>query len=436
MLAHTPGYVDQLPTLGLLLKGVGEGEVNGLSLTSAQGRHILAWSVKNPFGETEGFVLMDLPWMELERLRAEGRNHLILGISGISVGFLILSMGLFRLSCRDLELSLGEMDHCTDRLLAGQDCVFQRSRSSPMAAAFTELARRLGRIEQSLITPPEQTQGSQGFFSNSNFRVRILSGTLLLLLGSCVASTTVGYLIFRDIYLPVLYSESRIIGHSLVDLVSEMHAHGIPVEGMKGVERIFSDLMTGYPQIAAIGLYDAKGRRLHALQRPGLDLPPASSGTQARDGSLSITIPISDQQTLIGMIRLDEVPHFFAKRLLDIALDVIALLVVSVLIAAELLTFIVRFLVAVPIEGLLRELRGEPPLAYAVPAILAYSVIHRIGLKIRSLLAQVPTVPPQPGMPALQANSSSLMPSVRPPVSGGVRRRLVLVLFSALCGNP
>lgn len=416
LLAHTHGHAERFPSLAPLVKNIGQGEVDGLSLTSAHGHRMLVWSIENPFGETDGFVLLELPWADLQRIQDQGRRHLIIGIGGIVLGFLIFSLGLFRLICRDLERSLEEMDECTDRLLAGQGCVFRHPISKRLASAFADLVRRMGRVEQLPAPIPQGSSG--GIFRGSNFRTRILAGALLLLLGSCTASTTVGYLIFHDLYLPVLYSQSRIIGQSLGDLINEMHGHGIPLSKMAGTERIFSDLLGGFPQIAAIGLYDAQGKRLHALQRTGADLPPASLGAQGLDDPLSVTVPISFGGNLIGMIRLDKMPHFFAKRLLDIALDVIALLVVSILIASELLTFMVRFLVTVPMEGLLQAFRGESSLSNTLPSILAFSVIHRIGQKIRSLVERAPPQQPTADTPVLTptTRSSPLMPYVRPPL--------------------
>jgi hypothetical protein len=261
--AHTQGHLGRPPALGSLLAGIGNGEVNGLSVTGAEGQRFLVWSVKNPFGDTEGFVLMALPWGDLRGLVAQGRERLVLGIAALLGVGLLLSLGLFRLLCRDLEVSLGTMDRCADALLAGQRCIPRLRGSGQMESAFMELASRLGQLEPVAdgAGPPQPRPGRIG---RINFRARILAGALLLLLGSCVASTTVGYLIFRDIYLPVLYSQSRIIGQSLGELVSEMRAHGIPVARMEGMGRIFADLLVGFPQIAAIGLYDAQGRRLHA----------------------------------------------------------------------------------------------------------------------------------------------------------------------------
>ncbi|KOR29088.1 hypothetical protein TI03_03190, partial [Achromatium sp. WMS1] len=317
IITHTPEHKTHNISISPLLANFEPGkDINGISLIDEQKNHILVWSVNNPFGSTDGFVFMELPWAELQAIRNLGIYQLVIGIAGVISIFTLLSIGLFWL------------------------------------------------ILKKLIHHPQNTTIK---FKRSSFQTHILATALILLLGSCVASTIMGYFIFRDLYLPTLYSQSRIIGQSLSYLASEMYSHGIPINKMRGLPSIFNKLMTDYPQIAAIGLYDANNQELQLVNRNNNN----QTAIELSDPH-PINIPIiSYEGTAIGAMRLAKVPYFFATKLFDIALDVLALLVVSILIATELLVFMVRFLIAVPMKKLASNSsqQSSPLMSYVRPPL-------------------------------------------------------------------
>ncbi|KOR29190.1 hypothetical protein TI04_09235, partial [Achromatium sp. WMS2] len=378
--SHTPNYHEHQINMDDFLANANNKDKTSV-VENVRINHSLIWAITNPFGNTIGAVLMDLPIAELDSILDTGKIKLTIGIVVILIVFLLVASIFFKVSCNNLEQNLDTLNSCADKLLLEQSHI-AKSNLSETTNCSADLTHYLELAENFSTAHPKQRRIQLKYLNSLGFQTRILIGAMVLLLLSALATTSVGYLIFRDLYLPTLYSQSQIIGKSLADMVGDIHTHGIPLANMRGLNVVFADLIKQFPQIASIGLYNNYNKLVQFSKQPDTVDPPQTLLTNTTKKSGVVIIPIVDD---IGAIELRKVPRFFAARLMDIALDVIALLIVSILIASELLVFVVRFVVAVPLNNLVSAMQGKSSIIEQKHGTEILLAINNLESKIRQL---------------------------------------------------
>lgn len=159
------------------------------------------------------------------------------------------------------------------------------------------------------------------------------------------------------------------VGASIRALVLRAVESGVPYEELYGVSNRFEDVRTEVPEVAYLALTDTQGRVLHEH----LNAPPGASAYVAAPRTLAllrtpdaipepvrlgnqymVTMPIVGPERPLGLLHIGVDVRFVDAMVLDMLLDVIVVLVVSLFFTLELL----HFIAGVKLDASLRSL-GE-----------------------------------------------------------------------------
>lgn len=154
------------------------------------------------------------------------------------------------------------------------------------------------------------------------------------------------------------------VGYSAEAVLKKAYESGIPPQRLVGTGDFFAAMLRDNPDVTYIVLADAQGRILaqsgyaNLHDKPALQAGPtqdaAGVSTRRVDGFFDTRIPLVFRQTWVGTLHLGQSSALVAHKLRDVAFDVATVLLVSGLIAHELLRFVLAFVVATPAQ-LLRD---------------------------------------------------------------------------------
>ncbi|QJR16805.1 MFS transporter [Usitatibacter palustris] len=183
------------------------------------------------------------------------------------------------------------------------------------------------------------------------------------LAGVIMASVVVGLAVvsyfshsaFQRELVPETEKKAITVGASVRALVLKATGAGIPFDSLYGVEQTFDEVLAESPEFAHIALTDASGRVLFTrgkeppaareyfsrpavlagLTSPGLPVPAVKLGAL-----FVVSIPIVEAgKTPKGMLHIGIDSAFVDRVLLEVLLDIVVVLVVSLFFTLELLNF-------------------------------------------------------------------------------------------------
>ncbi|MDF1585806.1 MFS transporter [Marinimicrococcus flavescens] len=132
---------------------------------------------------------------------------------------------------------------------------------------------------------------------------------------------------------PELAARTHLIGSVVSDNVQRALAAGVPLDRLVGAESFFGDMLTRLPEVAYIAV--ATGRIvLEAGERIDPYLAPARERKDVRSH------PIMQDGEEIAYVVIDIDPAIISKRFVDVFLDMSVVVLVSVLIAFEIMVLL------------------------------------------------------------------------------------------------
>jgi MFS family permease len=159
------------------------------------------------------------------------------------------------------------------------------------------------------------------------------------------------------------------VGGSIRSLVLRAVESGIAFDDLYGVTEGFDEIREEAPEVAYLAITDTNGKVMHERMTP----PPGAGAYFAAPGTLAlintpetipgpvrignqymVTIPIVTPERALGLLHLGMDVHFVDAMVLDMLLDVIVVLVVSLFFTLELL----HYIAGVKLDASLRAL-GE-----------------------------------------------------------------------------
>src|SRR5438105_13708108 len=159
--------------------------------------------------------------------------------------------------------------------------------------------------------------------------------------------------VFERELVPETQQKAATVGASVRALVLKATGYGIPFEGLYGVDQTFGEVFEENPEINYAAVTDAQGKLLFArgkepqgvrelFREPALlalALDPRSGWKSSRFGNAYfVSLPIVSDRPL-GLLHLAIDGKFVDHVLLEVLLDVLVVLVVSLFFTLELLNF-------------------------------------------------------------------------------------------------
>lgn len=244
----------------------------------------------------------------------------------------------------DINLLRGEVSAMRTKFAQATDH-YKEARSTLEALATVASERRNVRIERDASPPPVFVGQVPGVSVARLIVRRLTPWAAALVLGSAILLGAIAFQTVRESLEPELEARTSLIGTVVGNNVQRAVSAGVPIDDLVGAERYFGALLTELPEVAYIAV--ATGRIvLEAGQRIDPYLAPA----RARKDVL--TYPIEFQGEEIGYIIIDIDPDFISKAFFDVFLDYGVVLLVTILIAFEVMILTTSVSLTAPFDRL------------------------------------------------------------------------------------
>ena len=187
--------------------------------------------------------------------------------------------------------------------------------------------------------------------------IHILASVALIVF---LSSLSLVYFHIKEIepnLLPEIHKKTGSVGHSLVKQLERALDLGIPLEEFKGMNLVFKSIMNDNKDIYSMAILSPDEKVLYQN-----DAPPSSDviTTKAEEDknidNSNFPIKFNKKDKAILKIGIDK--RYVNRSINDIIYDIATILVISLLIASEIIFFFIRITLTVPIENLIRLIKG------------------------------------------------------------------------------
>ncbi|MDO8608278.1 MAG: MFS transporter [Phaeospirillum sp.] len=189
----------------------------------------------------------------------------------------------------------------------------------------------------------------------------------LLLLAFMVLVPPVGLLAhgaleeFAQGLVPEMDKKGETVGRDLTASIERAIGHGIPLTGLYGMDDFFSPVLSANPEIRYLSVTDHEGRVLFLNGAAREMLEPFYTVTDFEVESrrshksiigdfIDLTQPLRGKVGVVGHLHVGIDQNYVRGRLLEIAVDIAVVTLVSLLVAVEILLFVVTFNVTGPMR--------------------------------------------------------------------------------------
>jgi predicted MFS family arabinose efflux permease len=160
---------------------------------------------------------------------------------------------------------------------------------------------------------------------------------------------------------PEMDKRSRLIALTIGDGFERALEIGIPLDAIAGADQFLKNITEEFREVRSISLKDQRGEVITQIIRDAeIDGTIVSKVTDVgtKDRPLFI-LPILNRNTLVGEIWIEIDPTYVRTRLQDVLLDVFVVGLVSVLLAFELVIFVMAGALGKPLDRIFTLLRMQ-----------------------------------------------------------------------------
>lgn len=188
----------------------------------------------------------------------------------------------------------------------------------------------------------------------------------LLLLAFMVLVPPVGLLAqgaldeFARGMVPEMDKKAATVGRDLASSIERAIGYGIPLDKLQGMDEFFAPILSANREIRYLAVTDRDGRILFLNGANAETLAPyyavadfegGGSRKSHMDGFVNITQPLNLKGAVTGHLHVGLDQQYVQSRLSEIAVDIGVVTLVSLLVAVEILLFVVTFNIIGPIHA-------------------------------------------------------------------------------------
>ena len=166
---------------------------------------------------------------------------------------------------------------------------------------------------------------------------------------------------FAQGLVPEMDKKAETVGRDLTASVERAIGYGIPLAKLQGMDEFFQPVLDANPEIRYLAISDRDGHILFldGANRDTLEPHYAVADFESEAGRvrkssiggfIDLALPVAAKTGLAGHIHVGIDQDFVRDRLMDIAVDVSVVTLVSILVAMEILLFVVTFNVIGPMR--------------------------------------------------------------------------------------
>ncbi|WP_029008037.1 MFS transporter [Azospirillum halopraeferens] len=194
---------------------------------------------------------------------------------------------------------------------------------------------------------------------------------------------------FERVFAPELERKAHTVGEVLAAQINRALGFGIPLDRLPGIHDALEAEIGAHADIAYAAVTDADGRVIAAAGRPAAvgDRLSATAGSEVYPGFVDVAVPLGDADgTAEARLHVGVDRAYLAKASVDLMLDVLSVLLVSVLLTFEVLLVVVNLamrrttarlrLIELAEAG---DFRGDPAVALRAHAAILAGVNARFA---------------------------------------------------------
>ncbi|CDL01328.1 putative Multidrug resistance protein mdtG [Magnetospirillum gryphiswaldense MSR-1 v2] len=204
-------------------------------------------------------------------------------------------------------------------------------------------------------------EGAMRLDSSRSLLIRLLMLAVLVLVPPMVIGSYRALDSFKRGLSPEMDLKAAAIARDLVAQLERAVGFGIPVDKLVGVDEFFAQVLSANPEIRYLGITDAKGDILFlrgALSEQLNDAYRSRSGAVLDDTGLKaniadfvdLALPVHVRDVAVAQVHVGFDQDYVATQLFGIFYDIAVVLVTSLIIAFEVLLFVVVFNVSGPMK--------------------------------------------------------------------------------------
>ena len=203
--------------------------------------------------------------------------------------------------------------------------------------------------------------------SSRSLLVRLLMLAVLVLVPPMAIASFRALDRFEQGMNPEMARKAAAIGRDLVVQVERAVAYGIPLDKLVGVDDFFAQVLQANPEIRYLGITDAGGGILFlrgalseqlAAHYRGRAVAVAGDGKSRIGDFVDLALPVRGRDGRVGEVHVGFDQGYIASRLFSIFYDIAVVLGTSLIVAFEILLFVVVFNVSGPMK-LVAEVIGQ-----------------------------------------------------------------------------
>lgn len=188
---------------------------------------------------------------------------------------------------------------------------------------------------------------------------RVILWVALIVAMSLIVMTFGAFRAFDTAIQPEMEKRSRLVGVAVRDQFERALNLGIPLASVSGVEQFFDGILTDFADVHSIVLLASDGSVITEGRRDqeGDRTVVSRVASVGSEGGAEFTLPILSRNTLAGEVRISFDPTYVRTRLQDMLLDVFVVALVAVLLAFELVIFVMANALGKPLDRVFTLLR-------------------------------------------------------------------------------
>lgn len=340
---------------------------------------VFASPLVNSFAQTEGYLVLSYEKAEFNAAIRDVQFKLIQSSIIIILLATIIGLVIVYILLRPTLNSLHRMLDSLMDIEAGRPSQLEKSNAqSEIEQELVELEKVCeGELQPHEINVPEKKEKSRRAFV-------ILATTILLIVSATIVSALYQLEVFRTQLLPQEEKKALTIANQVAGKVDYLLDNGVPFDRIRGLSEAYGTIQQDHPDVQYIGVSLSDEQLLHTSS--------TVEGGFASKAELQSTFnlyeaPVSNSRVSDTSVVVGIDPTVMARSLQEIVYDILAILVVSSLLATELILFIVSYTLTTPLttlkEVIERAVQGNFNLGMRV---MFKDEVGRLGERLNAML--------------------------------------------------
>lgn len=175
---------------------------------------------------------------------------------------------------------------------------------------------------------------------------RLFAFVLVVLMLSQLAVAFLAWSAAQQHFLPELERKAQTVSLSLANKITRALGYGIALDKLVGVEEFFADVRKQNADLAFLALTDPQGK---VLFRSGNGEPASRPGDP-----LNVSVDVLVEGGKVGQIHVGVDPDYIATRVAGLRYDIAIILITSLLMAFEVLLFLVTLNLSAPVQRVIQ----------------------------------------------------------------------------------